>query len=238
MYHKYKLVKRAASGFLLIALMIVSAMESLAQKSAVLDAFARYDLNPDMLEAKNLELPDDLSFELKEATITTEKTDVIMASFDYKKPKTEQWTVISVNGESPSKSKTRSFRKNHDRGDRSILYDETYKIEKESPEYLVISYKQHPSSNSDDAAYMKDCRLYMTVNLKTKLLEQVQVKNEKPIRIKVIITAEIFDLVTKYAWDERFGRYTTVNRTLNLTADVLGQRAFVQTISDYSNFSK
>ena len=78
----------------------------------------------------------------------------------------------------------------------------------------------------------------MTVNLKTKRLEQVQVRNEKPIRIKVIITAKTFDLVTKYLWHEQTKRYVPVNKTLNLTADVLGQSAFVQTISDYSNYGE
>lgn len=232
------LIKGVCAGSVLLLFLTGGAIGSFAQKSAVLDAFSRHNIDTAMLRAENVKLPDDLSFDLKETTITTAKTDVIVAKFDHKQPRADQWIVVSVNGTPPSKGDTRSFRKNHDDEKASILYDdETYKIEEESADHLVISYKQHPSSNSKDAVYMKDCRLYMMVNLKTKRLDQVQVLNEKPIRIKVIIQAEKFDLVTKYAWHEASEQYVTANRTLNLTASVLGERAVVQTISDYSNYS-
>lgn len=87
----------------------------------------------------------------------------------------------------------------------AIVWDDaTYIIEKETPGQLVISYKQNPNPSDKDAAFMKDCRMYMTINLKTKKVEQVQAINEKPLKIKML-NAEKFDLTIKIQL-ERTGR--------------------------------
>jgi hypothetical protein len=120
----------------------------------------------------------------------------------------------------------------------AIVWDDaTYRIEKETPGQLVISYKQNLNPSDKDAAFMKDCRMYMTINFKTKKVEQVQAINEKLLKIKML-NAEKFDLTIKYSWNEQAERYFTTAENLDMMAKFLGQATPVQTLSEYSNYNK
>jgi hypothetical protein len=84
---------------------------------------------------------------------------------------------------------------------------------------------------------MKDCRSYMTINLNTKRVEQVQALNEKPVKIK-IINVDKLNIVTKYKWDEQAKRYFTISQNLDMQGKFLGQSVPVQTTTEYSNYVK
>lgn len=223
---------------LVLFLLSVSTIAAFAQKSAVLDAFSKHGIDAGILNPENLQMPKDHSYDLSQTTITAGSEKVILAQFDPTKSKEEQWTVVSVDGKSPYKSDINSFRKGQNKQSGTAQTDDaSYKIEKETPTQLTISYKQNPAAGDKDGAFMKDCRMYMTVNLKTKKLEQVQVLNEKPLKIK-IVNAEKFDLVIKYRWNETSKHYFTVSENLNMLVKFLGQGTDVQTITEYSNYAK
>lgn len=223
---------------LILFILVIFTLTASAQKPVVLSALSKHGIDAAVLNANNIQKPDGFTFDLKQTTITAGKQAVIMASFDPSKSKEEQWTVVSADGKSPSKSDIKTFRKNHDTPPVITQTDESsYKIEKETPDQLVISYKQDPSSIPKDAAFMKDCRFYLTVNLQTKRLEQVQALNEKPLKIK-ILTAEKFDLIAKYRWNDQAKNYVPEREDLNMLAKFLGQSVSVQTITEYSNYTK
>ncbi|MBB5637574.1 hypothetical protein HDE68_003489 [Pedobacter cryoconitis] len=230
--------KNYGKKLLALFLLVIATLTASAQKPAVVDAFSKHGIDVGILNGDNLRQPDDFAFDFKQTTVTTGKQSVTVARFDPSGPKEEQWTVISVDGKSPSKSDINSFRKNHSKQPASNQADESsYKIEKETSDYLVISYKADPGSVDKDAAFMKDCRLYMTVNLRTKKLEKVQALNEKPIKIK-ILNAEKLDLVIKYSWNEQAKRYFSVNEDLNISAKFMGQAIPIQTTTEYSSYTK
>lgn len=79
--------------------------------------------------------------------------------------------------------------------------------------------------------------MYMTINLKTCKLEQVQAQNEKPVKIK-ILNVDKFDLVIKYNLNEQAKRYFPVNEELNLQAKFIGQAVSVNTVTERLNFTK
>lgn len=223
---------------LILFILVIFTLTASAQKSVALSALSKHGIDAGVLNADNIQKPDGFTFDLKETTIAAGKQSVIMARFDPSGPKEEQWTVVSTDGKSPSKSDIKTFRKNHNTPPANTRADESsYKIEKETSDQLVISYKQDPSSLAKDAAFMKDCRFYMTINLQTKKLEQVQALNEKPLKIK-ILTAEKFDLVAKYSWNDQAKSYVSVREDLNMSVKFLGQSTSVQTISEYSNYTK
>lgn len=223
---------------LVLFLLAAATFKVAAQKALVTAAFAKHNIDINILNAENLEQPTDYAFELKQVTTTAGKQNSIIARFDPSSPKEEQWTVLSVDGKMPSKSDVSSFRKNQDKQTAANKIDEaSYKVETESADYLVISYKQDPASLAKDAAFMKDCRLFMTINLKTKKMEKVQALNEKPLKIK-ILNAEKFDLISKYNRDEQNKRYLIQHQDLNILAKFMGQAVDVQTISTYSNYVK
>ena len=222
-----------------ISVLILLALNSFAQKSAVLSAFEKHGIDKSILEAKTIEKVDNYAFDFKYTSIAGDKETVTLAKYDPTKPMEERWTVISVKGKAPSKSQVNTFIKNHNvpKTAPALPDESTYKIEKETADILVISYKQDPNTLAAEAAFMKDCRLYMTVNLKTKRLESIQSLNEKPLKIK-IFNAEKLDLMVKFTFDEAANRYFTASEDLNMIIKLLGQLAPMETISEYSNYKK
>jgi len=229
---------RMIKTLLVLFILVVSTLHVSAQKTVVLDAFSKYNIDAGILNPANLQEPDDYAFDLKQTTIAAGKTNVTLAKFNPSSPKEGQWTVVSVDGKSPSKGDINSFRKNKVKQQASDQADDaSYKIEKESADYLVVSYKPNAASVPKDAAFMKDCRMYMTINLKTCKLEQVQAQNEKPVKIK-ILNVDKFDLVIKYNLNEQAKRYFPVNEELNLQAKFIGQAVSVNTVTERLNFTK
>lgn len=216
----------------------VATMSAFAQKSVVESAFSKYEIDNKILDAEYLQQPSNYAYDMKQTLSAAGKETVTMATFDPTRPKDEQWNVLSINGKAASKSDVNSFRKTREKpAETNRADDATYKIDKETADYLVISYKLDPSSLPKEASFMKDCRMVMTINLKTKRLEKTQAFNEKPVRIK-ILTADKFELTVKHVWNDQAQRYFTTGDDLNMLAKFIGQETNVRTTSEYSNFAK
>lgn len=235
---KFELLDHSMKILLAFFLLVTVTLTASAQKSIVLDALSKYSIDANILHVANIKRPDDYSFELKRTTIAAGKEGITIAKFDPSNAVEEQWTVVSIDGKSPSRSEIKTFRKNQNKESGPTKPDETsYRIEKETPEQLIISYKIDPGSLSKDNTFLKDCRNYMTIDLKSKKLLQAQSINEKPVRIK-ILNAEKLNLVIKYSWNDQAKQYLPINESLIIDAKFLGQTANVQTISEYSNYVK
>lgn len=233
----YRLQNYGVNTMLLFLIVLSTAAVS-AQKSKVLDTFFKYGIDSSILNPEKIKRPDNFAFDFKQTIITATSEAVTIAKFDPANPEIERWTVVSIDGKSPSKSAVNTFRKNQNKADSPSQTDEsTYKIEKETADQLVISYKLDPASLTKQSAFIKDCRFYMTFNLKSKKLEQVQTLNEKPVKV-AILTADRFDLVQKYKWDDQAKQYFPVNEKLHMEAKFIGQAANVDTITEYSNYTK
>ena len=71
----------------------------------------------------------------------------------------------------------------------------------------------------------------MTINLRSKKLDQIQTLNDKPVKV-AILTADKFDLVVKYKWDDQAKQYLPVNENLHMEAKFIGQATNVDTITE------
>lgn len=227
-------IKNLAAALMLTT----SAVSVSAQKSAVQAAFSKQGIDLRILDPENVKLPKDRAFELNQSTTTAGKTNIIVARFDPSSPENEKWAVVSVNGNAPSKGDINSFRKDRAKGESNTKADDaSYKIEKETANQLVYSYKIDAASLPKEAAFMKDCRIYMTVNLGTKKLEQLKTVNEKPVKI-AMLTADRFELNSKVVADAESGRYFPVTEDLDMQAKFLGQSVSVKTVTEYSGYTK
>ncbi|MCC9064719.1 hypothetical protein [Flavobacterium piscisymbiosum] len=223
---------------LILFLTMLFASTISAQKSKISDVFFKYGIDSSVLNPEKTKRPDNFAFDFKQTVITSASEAVTIAKFDPSNSDTERWTVVSIDGKSPSKSATNSFRKNQNKPSPALQADDaSYKIEKESADQLVISYKVDPSSLTKENSFIKDCRFYMVINLKSKKLDQIQTLNEKPVKIN-ILTADKFDLVVKYKWDEQSRQYLPINEKLHMEAKFIGQATNVETITEYSNYIK
>jgi hypothetical protein len=226
--------KIALLAFFLLA---ISSLNASAQKTVVLDALSKNGIDAAILDPNNFTLPVDYCYNLRQSTVATGKEKIIDAKFDPSGPNDEQWTVVSIDGKSPSKGDINTFRKNQNKPAPTRTDESSFRVEKETPDNLVVSSKIDAASAPKDAPFMKDCRSYMTINLKTKRVEQVLTINEKPVKIK-IINVEKLNIVTKYKWDEQAKRYFTISQNLDMQGKFLGQSVPVQTTSEYSNYAK
>jgi len=227
----------ATKVFLCFLFIAAGIFNSSAQKAVVLNAFSKHQIDTNILNPDYLQQTTSMAFDYKQSLTAAGKETVTLAKFDPSKPKDEQWTVLNIDGKSPSKSEINTFRKNQQKpASTSKADDATYKIEKETADYLVISYKADAASLTKDASFMKDCRMSITINLKTKRVEKTQVINEKPVKVK-ILTADVFDMTIQYNWNEQTKRYFIVSENLNMQAKFMGQAADVRTLTTYTNFS-
>lgn len=224
---------------LAVSLLLVTAtLGATAQKSVVLDALSKHGIDASILDPQTLQQPDDYAFDFRFTSTAGGKQTVTVARFDPSNAAEERWAVVSVDGKAPTRAEVNTFRKNHSKQQVSTRVDDaSYKIDKETADYLLISYKQDPASVPKDASFMKDCRSYLTINLKTKRIEQVQAINEKPVKVN-IVNADKFEVTVKYSWNEQAKRYLTASDNLNMIAKFLGQSASVETMSEYSNYTR
>lgn len=224
------------AGLLLVA---AGTMTAAAQKSAALDALSKHGVDAGVLDAAQMRQPDNFAYDLTFTSTAAGKTTTTAAKYDPSASGDERWTVVSVNGKSPSRMEVNSFRKDHSKPKPAEARpaDASYKVEKETADQLIISYKHDPATISKDASFMKDCRSYLTINLLTKRVEQVEALNEKPVKIN-ILNADRFDLTVKYVWNEQAKQYLTVSEHLEMDARFMGQAANVETLSVYSNYAQ
>lgn len=222
---------------ILLFMVLFSATIS-AQKSKVSDLFFKHGIDSSILNPEKTKRPDNFAFDMKQTIITSANEAVTIAKFDPTNAEAERWTVVSVDGKSASKSATNTFRKNQNKPAPNFQVDDaTYRVEKETSDQLVISYKIDPANVTKDNSFIKDCRFYMTINLRSKKLDQIQTLNEKPVKV-AILTADKFDLVVKYKWDDQAKQYLPVNENLHMEAKFIGQATNVDTITEYSNYIK
>ncbi|RQO31130.1 hypothetical protein DBR32_10530 [Taibaiella sp. KBW10] len=208
------------------------------QKQAVLDAFSTHGLNPDILDQQSKQNPEGCSYDLKVTTSSSAKDKVVVAHHNAGKTGDERWEVLTVNGKTPGKGAIKTFRKEHGQAIRPTtgLDEATLKIEKQNEKELVVSYKMLPAEIPVEASFLKDCRVYLSIDLATKRLTQLQTLNEVPVKIK-IFTAEKFDLTVTYRYDETLKKYFPVSEDLNLLIKLLGQLNRMETLSEYANFT-
>ncbi|MCC8407798.1 hypothetical protein LJ707_02575 [Mucilaginibacter sp. UR6-1] len=228
--------KNICSLFTFILLSLCATQVS-AQRSLIAAALSKHGVDPSFLDPANLRTPVDCAFSLKESTITAGKTKVLEARFDPSATGREQWKVISVNGKAPSLYETNTFRNTREKPPVDKPDEATYKIDTETAERLVVSYKIDAASIPKDAVFLRDCRAVLTVDLRTKQLLTLQLVNEKPVKIGPL-TAKKFEIVTTYSYDKQSRRYFPLSDILDMEAAFLGKTVTTRVENVYSGYSK
>lgn len=210
-----------------------------AQKSAVRQVLLQHQVDTNILSPDIKQRPEDLSFDYKYTSIASGQKKTTLAKFDATKTGDERWVVLSVNGNTPSANEISTFRKEHRKPPvaGSKIDEASMKVEKETAGQLVISYKLDAATIPPEASFLKDCRNFLTINLESKRLEQLETLSEKPVKIK-IIKANKVDVAIRYTYNEQEKRYLPLSEDMNIDVKFLGQEAPIETLSEYSNYVK
>jgi hypothetical protein len=225
---------------LLITILGLASVQAIAQKDVVSAALAKYKVEENLIFDDKLRAkPEDYAYDLKETVTTEGRQKVILASYDPSKAEAERWTVISADDQDPSTTEIKRFRKEH--GKAAVppmkIDESTYKIEKEEGNALTISYQFDPASLVEDNAFIKDFRVYLTVNTQIGKITKVETVNEKPFRIKTF-NIPTLNTYSELAWSEADKRYMPKKDNTTMVIKILGQEATTVTILEYSNFKK
>lgn len=224
-------------GLCAFLILSASATQVSAQRSLVTAAVIKYGLDGSFLDPVNLRTPTDRAFALKESTITAGKTKVLEARFDPSSASREQWKVVAVDGKAPSLYETNIFRNIREKAPVDKPDERTYRIDGETADQLVISYKLDAASIPMDALFLKDCRVLLTVDLRTKQLVTLRLVNEKPVKIGPL-TAGKFSILTTFTYDSTGRRYLPLKDLLNMEAAFLGKTVTTSVETVYSDYSK
>lgn len=220
------------SGFLLIASF------ASAQKATVFAAFDKHKINHNVLDPKLKAIPKDLSYDVKEVSVTAGKEQEIQASYDPSQSQENKWTVKSVDGRAPKQSEINTFRNKHAEKENSATIDEnTLKVESESGDQLVVSYKLNAAELPKEVAFLKDVRTFLTINTKTGKVEKLHSENEASLKVKFVNVSKLtIDL--GYNYSSVFSRYLPVKQDMVMIIKFLGQSVSTETTTYYSNFKK
>ncbi|WAC10080.1 M61 family metallopeptidase [Dyadobacter pollutisoli] len=225
---------------LVMTILGLASVRAIAQKDAVSAALAKYQVQENLIFDEKLRAkPEDYAYDLKETVTTEGRQKVILASYDPSKAEAERWTVISADDQDPSTTEIKRFRKEH--GKAAVppmkIDESTYKIEKEEGNALTISYQFDPASLVEDNAFIKDFRVYLTVNTLIGKITKVETVNEKPFKIKTF-NVPTLNTYSELAWSEADKRYMPKKDNTTMVIKILGQKATTVTILEYSNFKK
>lgn len=224
---------------LLLSVLALASAQSIAQKSVVVTALAKHNLDESILDEKLRAKPDEYAYDLKETVSTQGKEKVILAHYDPSKSEGERWTVISEDDQDPTTTEIKRFKKEHGKPAVPVMKidESTYKIEKEEGNNLVISYKFDPASLVEDNAFMKDCIAYLTIDLKSGKIIKAEAVNEKPLKVKTF-NVPTLNTYSELTWSEADKRYLPKKDNITMAIKLLGQELMTTTIMEYSNFKK
>ncbi|SEJ38355.1 hypothetical protein SAMN05216327_109157 [Dyadobacter sp. SG02] len=224
---------------LIQALVLFIGHQAIAQKDAAISALAKHNLDASALDEKLRVKPTDYSYDLKETVATEGSEKVILGHYDASKPEEDRWTVISSDDQEPSTTEIKRFKKEHGKQPYppAKIDDSSYKVEKDEPGTLVISFKLDPASLVADNSFIKDCRSYLTIDTKTGKIIKAESVNEKPLKVKTF-NVPVLNSYSELTWNETEKKYFPKKDNINMTIKLLGQEVATTTILEYSNFKK
>lgn len=209
-----------------------------AQKSAVIEAFKKYNISTIILDSNAKQNAADYSYTVQSTLITEGQKKVSEGKYAPTKNANERWELVSVNGGTPSKNDKKQFNKEHSQQIAIAKPDSnSYKILKDDSAYLIISYNYDTSTLIADNSFMKDFPVTLYINKKNGRLERSEVINQEPFKVK-IFKADYMIVNTTYIYIEKTDQYLPLQEETTMSIRILGRNAEIITSNEYSNYKK
>jgi hypothetical protein len=225
---------------IIILLLSAISVSAFAQTDEISNKLKEYNISGDILTSNLKDADAEYSFDLKTATDNGTETKIETAKFDATKEIGERWILVSVNGQSPSKKDLKTFDKTHNTKKDDVngeVDNNSWKIEKDDNDFLVISFQYDKSTMPKKYAYLADCKGYAFFNKNTKEFVRAEFVNEGPLKIKIFNIRNL-DMVVDYTFLEGDGKYLMKVETLDMETRILGQPVKIREVSEYSNYKK
>lgn len=206
---------------LIIAVLLLTSFTAFAQKSSVLQAFKKYNVSEDVLNTDFKVNLEKYAYEVQRTVTLNEKSKVYVSNFDPSKQDSLKWTLVSVNGKSPSKGEQKAFDKEHDLKLNFKIDESTFKVAKDDGNKLEISYQYDPATLDKDHLFLKDCLYTLHINAKTGRLEKLTEINLKDLKIKILKVTKMATLIN-FTYVEKDKVYVPTDNSIEIVIKMLG----------------
>jgi hypothetical protein len=218
---------------LLLALLMLASHATFAQKSVVLQALKKYNVSEDVLSTNLKGNLEKYPHQVQRTITLNEKDKVYISNFDPSKQDPPQWTLVSVNGKSPSKGEQKAFVKEHDMKTDFKIDENSLKVAKDDGSTLEINYQLDPASLDKDHGFLKDCLYTLHINAKTGRLEKMTETNLKDLKIKILKVTKMATVVN-YKYIEKDKIYVPVDNYVEIVIRMLGNELPMITAEKYT----
>ncbi len=223
---------------LLISSLLIANSFVFAQKSAVIEAFNKYNISTIILDSNAKKNAESYAFTIKSTLVTEGQKKVSDGKYDPAKNGTDRWELTSVNGGSPSKKDRNAFNKEHNQQiPIAMANQDSYKVLKDDSDYLVVSYYYDTATLVPDNMFMKDFPVVLYINKKTGRLERSEVVSPEPFKVK-IFKADYMNANTTFVYIEKTNQYLPLKEEITMSIRILGRSAEIITINEYSDYKK
>jgi len=171
---------------------------------------------------------------------TTEKTTVEKASFNPLKDDGSRWTLISVNGDTPSKKDIKKFNKAHnDSGNRiQAKPDEnSMKIITDNEHILVIGLQYKESDLPKKYKFLAQCNSEIYVDKEAKRLYKIRFFNTEPLKIKVFNVVKL-DMTMEFMQSSDGETTLLKDETTIMDVKLFGKMVEIIEKSDFYDYNK
>ena len=159
-------------------------------------------------------------------------------SFDSSKKPGERFTLISVNGKTPTKKDYKRFNKQKNQvseSKKTQLSDDDFFVASNDENQVVIGFNIPADKVNPKIAFMAHCNGYITIDKKSKLVTKIQIKSKEAFNIKVFhVTSMLIDIELSY--DENSGQYYATKESSETKALVMGSTTTIRTEDIFSDF--
>jgi len=165
---------------------------------------------------------------------------VQVATFDPTKSKGERWTLVSVDGNDPSKLDRKTFNKTHKTPKKSVtgrIDDSSLKIEKDTDQELVVSFNYAEDAMPKKYSYLRECKGVIYIDKESERLKKVEYTNDTPVKVKILKVNHL-DMEVDYTWRPEDETYVVIKEVLQMDASILGQEVSATEINVFSDYEK
>lgn len=177
-------------------------------------------------------------FELKSVMINGEEKSITESTFDPTKEIGKRWTLVSVDGNTPTDQEQKDFDKTHNTKRKDIngrVDKKSWGIEKNNKDSLIFSFRFDKQSLPHKYAFLEECKGLAYYNKQTGRLEKAEFVNEKPIKIKLLNVSRL-DMIVYFEYREEEGNYLIRSEELDMDVSLFGQEVLIRENNEYSNY--
>jgi len=159
-------------------------------------------------------------------------------TFNSRKPLGQKFTLISVDGKTPSKKDIKHFNKEKNstkEQSKLILAEDNYFIEKNNEEELILGFNIPQEQITSNTAFMAHCTGYIYIDKTSKRINKIVIKSNEAFNLKLFHVTEM-NITINIAYNDEYKQYYVSDEDTNMKVLVLGSITDFEIKEVYSNF--